>query len=238
MTAQRTVFASASPEMRLKLADAAESGVLLETSCPCGSVASLGLLPMAEPVRSTEAEPCAVALPSFEELVQRYQRQVLAIAYRILGNWQDAEDLAQEALLKAYLRLGDLSNPSALGPWLRRLTVNACLDALARRQRRPATVSLTAPDDQEAPTSERALSVASAEDDAVRAEEWHDLRRTLSGLEPGAREALVLREIYGYSYAEIAEKLDLGLSAVKMRVHRARHAVQRAMSERQALAGV
>lgn len=236
MTAHRISFAPGSPEMHLQLVDPAESGVMLEASCPCGAVASLGLLPIAEPARPAEPEPSA-ALPSFEELVQRYQRQVLAIAYRILGNWQDAEDLAQEALLKAYLRLGDLSNPSALGPWLRRLTVNACLDALARRQRRPATVSLTAPDDQEAPAPERALSVASAEDDAVRAEEWQDLRRTLSGLEPGAREALVLREIYGYSYAEIAEKLDLGLSAVKMRVHRARHAVQRAMSERQAVVG-
>lgn len=235
MTAHRTVFAAASPELRVPSAESAEAGIALDVSCPCGTVASLGLLPLAEPTRA-DPEPCAASLPSFEELVERHQRQLLAIAYRILGNWQDAEDLAQEALLKAYLRLGDLANPSALGPWLRRLTVNACLDALARRQRRPNTVSLTAPDDQEAPAPERALSVASAEDDAVRAEEWHDLRRTLSGLEPGAREALVLREIYGYSYAEIAEKLDLGLSAVKMRVHRARHAVQRAMSERQAVA--
>jgi len=170
-------------------------------------------------------------LPCFDDLVQRYQRQLLAIAYRILGNWQDAEDLAQEALLKAYLRLGDLVNPAALGPWLRRLTVNACLDALARRQRRPATVPLAAPDDPEAAFPARVLAVASAEEAAVRAEEWRDLRATLLRLEPGAREALLLRELYGYSYAEIADMLDLGLSAAKMRVHRARHAVQRALSE-------
>jgi len=190
-------------------------------------------LPPAEPAEVASTE----ALPSFDLLVQRYQRQLLGIAYRILGNWQDAEDLAQEALLKAYLRLGDLSNPAALGPWLRRLTVNACLDALAHRQRRPATVSLTPPDDQEAPAPERALAVASAEDDAVRAEEWRDLQSTLLRLDPCAREALVLREVYGYSYAEIAAMLDLGLSAVKMRVHRARHAVQRAMHEQLACAG-
>lgn len=195
-----------------------------------------------EAVRALVADPCHLSaetaeplvLPSFEELVERYQGQVLGIAYRILGNWQDAEDLAQEALLKAYLRLGDLANPAALGPWLRRLTVNACLDALTRRQRRPATVSLTAPDDQDAPTAERALAVGSAEEDAVRAEEWRDLRATLARLEPGARHALVLRDIYGYSYAEIATILDLGLSAVKMRVHRARSAVQRAMGDRHA----
>ncbi len=175
--------------------------------------------------------PEAVLLPEFDELVQRYQRQVLVTAYRILGNWQDAEDLAQEALLKAYLRLGDLVNPASLGAWLRRLTVNACLDALARQQRRPATVSLTPSDDREALAPEHLLAAASAEEAAVRAEEWRDLRTTLLRLDPGAREALVLREIYGYSYAEIAGMLDLGLSAVKMRVHRARHAVQRAMTE-------
>ncbi len=180
-----------------------------------------------------EPQPAA-ALPSFEALVERYQGQLLGIAYRILGNWQDAEDLAQEALLKAYLRLGDLSNPAALGPWLRRLTINASLDALTRRQRRPSTVSLTAPDDQDAPSADRALAVGSAEEAAVRAEEWRDLRAMLARLDPGARDALVLRDIYGYSYAEIAAMLDLGLSAVKMRVHRARSAVQRALSERPA----
>jgi RNA polymerase sigma-70 factor (ECF subfamily) len=188
----------------------------------------------AEPYYLTAELPEPSALPSFEDLVERYQGQVLGIAYRILGNWQDAEDLAQEALLKAYLRLGDLANPAALGPWLRRLTVNACLDALTRRQRRPTTVSLTAPDDQDTPTTERALAVGSAEEDAVRAEEWRDLRATLARLEPGARNALVLRDIYGYSYAEIATMLDIGLSAVKMRVHRARSAVQRALGERRA----
>jgi RNA polymerase sigma-70 factor (ECF subfamily) len=100
----------------------------------------------------------------------------------------------------------------------------------------PATVSLTAPDDQDTPGAERALAVGSAEEDAVRAEEWHDLRASLARLEPGARDALVLRDIYGFSYAEIAAILDLGLSAVKMRVHRARGALQRALVEGQAAA--
>lgn len=188
-------------------------------------------------VHPPDPEPAAAALPPFEALVERHRGQLLGIAYRILGNWQDAEDLAQEALLKAYLRLDGLTNPAALGPWLRRLTINACLDALTRRRRRPATVSLSASDDQETPAAERALAVGSAEEAVVRAEEWRDLRATLARLDPGARDALVLRDFYGYSYAEIAARLDLGLSAVKMRVHRARNAVQRAMSERLAAHG-
>ncbi|MGQ9925465.1 MAG: RNA polymerase sigma factor [Chloroflexaceae bacterium] len=188
---------------------------------PPEAQASEGLSPTLDPA----------LLPDFNELVQQYQRQMLLTAYRILGNWQDAKDLAQEALLKAYLRLGDLVNPASFGAWLRRLTVNACFDALARQQRRPATVSLTASEDHEAPVPEYLPAVDSAEEAAVRAEEWRDLRATLLRLESGARDALVLRDLYGYSYAEIAGMLDLGLSAVKMRVHRARHAVQRAMKE-------
>ncbi|MCX7790512.1 MAG: RNA polymerase sigma factor [Chloroflexaceae bacterium] len=204
-----------------------------ENDCPDTPVA-VGVAQASPEAQASEGASLTLdpALPpDFDDLVQRYQRQVLVTAYRILGNWQDAEDLAQEALLKAYLRLGDLVNPASLGAWLRRLTVNVCLDALARQQRRPATISLTASEDHEASVPERLLAVASAEEAAVRAEEWRDLRATLLRLEPGAREALVLREIYGYSYAEIAGMLDLGLSAVKMRVHRARHAVQRAMNE-------
>lgn len=170
-------------------------------------------------------------MPAFDELVQRYQRRMQVIAYRMLGNWQDAEDLAQEALLKAYLNLGGLKNPASLGAWLRRLTVNACLDALAHQQQRTSAISLTAADDHETPLADRILTVASAEDAAVHAEERRDLYVSLMHLKPGAREALVLREIYGYSYTEIAAMLDLGLSAVKMRVHRARHAMQRALSE-------
>jgi len=204
-----------------------------ETDCPDTPVA-MGAVQASPEAQASEGVSLTLdpaLLPDFDELVQRYQRQVLLTAYHILGNWQDAEDLAQEALLKAYLRLGDLVNPASLGAWLRRLTVNACLDALARQQRRPATVSLTPSEDHETPVPERLLAVDSAEEAAVRAEEWRDLRATLLRLEPGARDALVLREIYGYSYAEIAGMLDLGLSAVKMRVHRARHAVQRAMNE-------
>jgi RNA polymerase sigma-70 factor (ECF subfamily) len=207
-------------------------------SRPVEAVYSFVAEPLVErcPVCPEEAQALA-ALPSFEVLVERYQGQLLGIAYRILGNWQDAEDLAQEALLKAYLRLGDLANPAALGPWLRRLTVNASLDALTRRQRRPSTVPLTAPDDQESPAAERALAVGSAEEAAVRAEDWREMQATLARLDPGARDALVLRDIYGYSYAEIATILDLGLSAVKMRVHRARTAVQRAIGENMAACG-
>lgn len=184
-----------------------------------------------EPRSSMSGEPLQPALPPFDVLVERHQGQLLGIAYRILGNWQDAEDLAQEALIKAYLRLGDLSHPAALGPWLRRLTINACLDALTRRKRRPATISLTVGDDQELSAVELALAVGSAEEAAVLAEDYRDLRATLARLDPGAREVLVLREVYGYSYAEIAAMLKLGVSAVKMRVHRARNTIQRSMGE-------
>lgn len=166
------------------------------------------------------------APPPFEEIVARYQSQVHAIAYHVLRDWQDAEDVTQDVLLKVYLRLGDLANPGAIRSWLRRITVNACLDLLSYRRRRPATISLTGGEGGDEPAFAESLRAGSAEDAALRSEEWGVFRDCLGRLDPPAYDALLLRALHGYSYAEIAELRNLSLSAAKMRVHRARLAVQ------------
>lgn len=167
--------------------------------------------------------------PSFEEVVARHQGHVHAIAYGVLRDWQDAEDITQDVLLKVYLRLGELANPGALRAWLRRITLNACLDLLSYRRKRPATVSLTGDDSHEEVAFASALWAGSAEEAALRSEEWGACRAALDRLEPGAYDALLLRALHGYSYAEIAELRNLSLSAAKMRVHRARQAMQQTL---------
>jgi RNA polymerase sigma-70 factor (ECF subfamily) len=169
------------------------------------------------------------APPSFEDVVARYQGQVHAIAYGVLRDWQDAEDVTQDVLLKVYLRLGDLANPAAIRSWLRRITMNACLDLISYRRRRPAMVSLTGDGSAEEPAYAESLRAGSAEDAALRSEEWGAFRDALARLEPCAYDALLLRALHGYSYAEIAELRNLSLSAAKMRVHRARQAMQQTM---------
>lgn len=173
------------------------------------------------------SEPACDGPPLFEDVVACYQGQVHAIAYHVLRDWQDAEDITQDVLLKVYLRLGDLANPGAIRSWLRRITLNACLDLLSYRRRRPTTVSLTGADvGDELPYAE-ALRAGSAEDAVLRSEEWCSFRSALGKLDPCACDALLLRAVHGYSYAEIAELRNLSLSAAKMRVHRARQAMQK-----------
>lgn len=174
-------------------------------------------------------EPGSAPPLAFDDVVERYQGHVHAIAYSVLRDWQDAEDITQDVLLKVYLRLGELSNPAAIRSWLRRITMNACLDLLSYRRRRPATVSLTGDDSNEEQSCLEALRAGSAEEAALRSEEWGAFHAALGRLEPNACDALLLRALYGYSYAEIAELRNLSLSAAKMRVHRARQAVQQTL---------
>lgn len=165
----------------------------------------------------------------FEDLAVQYRSHIHAVAFSVLHDWQEAEDMTQEVLLKVFQRLGDLSHPQAVWSWLRRITVNACLDLMSYRRRRPMLVSLTSPDHADEPAYSEALRCSSAEEIALGAEEWRAFQAALGRLEPGACDALLLRDLHGYSYAEIAELRNVSLSAAKMRVHRARRAVQRSL---------
>src|SRR5918997_6740872 len=90
---------------------------------------------------------CQQTLPedtrAFEALVAQLKGRVYATAYRLLGNPHDAEDQAQEVFIKVYRGIKDLSDPATVVPWIYRITVNTCFDALDRRQRAPTTTSTT-----------------------------------------------------------------------------------------------
>lgn len=179
---------------------------------------------------------CQRTLPddtrAFELLVSQYKDRVYATAYRLMGNPQDAEDQAQEAFLKIYRGIRSLDEPATLTSWIYRITTNTCFDALNKRKRRPQTTPLTPPDEEgdEEPryADTRALS---PEEAAMRAESRACLERTLSQLDEIGRTVLVLRDIEDRPYQEIAEILKLGLSAVKMRIHRARLAFQQTLDK-------
>ena len=179
---------------------------------------------------------CQHTLPddtrAFELLVSQYKDRVYATAYRLMGNPQDAEDQAQESFLKIYRGIRSLDEPATLTSWVYRITTNTCFDALNKRKRRPQTTPLAPPDDEgnEEPryADTRTLS---PEEAAVLAEARACLERTLSQLDEIGRTVLVLRDIEDRPYQEIAEILKLGLSAVKMRIHRARLAFQQTLDK-------
>jgi RNA polymerase sigma-70 factor (ECF subfamily) len=160
---------------------------------------------------------------AFEELVRRYDRNVFRIAQHITQNREDAEDVVQDAFLKAYRNLEGFQGQSKFYTWLVRIAVNEALMKL--RKRRPErTVSL----DEDIKTEDDSLPREVAdwspnpEQQYSQAELRDILNRTIQGLPSGFRTVFVLRDVEGLSTEETAEALDLSVPAVKSRLLRAR----------------
>lgn len=165
---------------------------------------------------------------AFEELIAPYMQKVYSLALRLSRNPEDASDLAQEALLRAFVSLREFRGECAFSTWLYRITFNVCRDEARRRRRHPA-VSLDEPLALEdgpgtprqfiSPVGDPAEEVESRE---IRAAIWEGIR----SLSPEFRAVLVLRDIEGLPYEEIAQVLDISLGTVKSRLNRARNALK------------
>jgi RNA polymerase sigma-70 factor (ECF subfamily) len=160
---------------------------------------------------------------AFEELVRRYDRNVFRIAQHITQNREDAEDVVQDAFLKAYGNLAQFQGQSKFYTWLVRIVVNEALMKL-RRRRPERMVSL----DEEVKTEEDSVPREVADwspnpEQLYTQSELRDiLSRTIQGLPPSFRTVFVLRDVEGLSTEETAEALDLSIPAVKSRLLRAR----------------
>lgn len=172
---------------------------------------------------------CQRTLPDdtsgFETIVSQYKNKVYAIAYRLMGNREEAEDQSQEVFLKVYRSIKRLSEPATFESWLRRITVNTCLDAIDKRKRRPFIEIYI--DDAKAKGGFDVSSKSNASDSLENKEIMTCLKKALAELDDKGRSAIVLRDVEEMSYEEIADSLEVGLSAVKMRIHRARLALQK-----------
>ena len=160
---------------------------------------------------------------AFEELVKRYDRNVFRIAQHITQNREDAEDVVQDAFLKAYGNLNQLQGQSKFYNWLVRIAVNEALMKL-RRRRPERMISL----DEEVKTEEDSVPREVAdwspnpEQQYSQAELREILTKTIQGLPPGFRTVFVLRDVEGLSTEETADALELSVPAVKSRLLRAR----------------
>src|ERR1700726_4633309 len=160
---------------------------------------------------------------AFEELVRRYDRNVFRIAQHITQNREDAEDVVQEAFLKAYGNLAQFQEQSKFYTWLVRIAVNEALMKL-RRRRTERTVSL----DEDIKTEDDSLPREIAdwspnpEQQYTQSELREILSKTIQGLPPGFRTVFVLRDVEGLSTEETAAALELRVPAVKSRLLRAR----------------
>src|SRR5580698_7032483 len=160
---------------------------------------------------------------AFEELVRRYDRNVFRIAQHITQNREDAEDVVQDAFLKAYGNLAQFQEQSKFYTWLVRIAVNEALMRL-RRRRPERMVSL----DEDVKTEDDSLprEVADWSPNPEQMYNQSELReiltRTIQGLPPGFRTVFMLRDVEGLSTEETAAALELSVPAVKSRLLRAR----------------
>lgn len=149
----------------------------------------------------------------YRELMLRYQLLVFRLAFRVLGSREDAEDATQETFLRAYGRLETCRDRGKFWPWLRRITLNLCLD------RMPKTPQCEYLDDMPDAVDTRADPV---EDEILKHAEFEDIRKAVAGLPVAYRVVVALRYQEELSHKEIAEALGETLPAVQVRLHRAR----------------
>lgn len=157
-------------------------------------------------------------LRSFDTLVLRHRARVVANCRYLTRQPESAEDLAQDVFVRAYFALPRFRGGSTFRTWLQRIKINRCLDHL-KSQRGRTFVDVTAP---EVTASSHLAVPAAAEQELIRVEARNRLAAAVDALPDGLRIPLTLRDLDGLAYEEIAETLGLSLSAVKMRILRAR----------------
>lgn len=153
--------------------------------------------------------PCEVS-DSFDRIVQERETRVLRTAFRVLGNWADAEDVAQEVFLRLHRHGLSFANDAAFGSWLYRVTVNLCLDRARVRSARPSVEIF-----------ELESADQSAEISLIREQEKTQLMAALATLPPRERAAVVLREIEGLSTRDVAAVMGSAEATVRSQVAKA-----------------
>ena len=172
----------------------------------------------------------ASAVPTWDEIVERHSVRVYRLAYRLTGNKHDAEDLTQEVFVRVFRSLSSYT-PGTFEGWLHRITTNLFLDG-ARRKAKIRFDALAEDADQRLPG--RVLSPDLALMDMHFDD---DVESALAALPPDFRAAVVLCDIEGLSYDEIADVLGLKLGTVRSRIHRGRAMLRKALAHRAPTAG-
>ncbi len=177
----------------------------------------------AQPERNAQAEQWN--LPTWEDIVRTHSARVYRLAYRLTGNPHDAEDLTQEVFVRVFRSLSSYT-PGTFEGWLHRITTNLFLD-LARRRQRIRFEGLA---------DEMAQRLAGSEPTPAQAfDDSHlddDVQAALKALPPEYRAAVVLCDIEGFSYEEIAATLGVKLGTVRSRIHRGRAQLRSALEHR------
>ena len=162
-------------------------------------------------------------MDAFEQLIQGYERLIYNITYRMLGNPDDAKDASQEVLIKIYKNLGKCANMKAFKSWIYTVANNTCIDEIRKRKNKAAD-SLDALFQIEDGEMEKQLPAndPTPEELLLQKEKREILQLAINRLSPEHKALIVLRDIKGLSYGELADATSTSLGTVKSRLSRAR----------------
>ncbi len=157
---------------------------------------------------------------AFDQIMIRHQRKVVSLAWRVLGNEEDARDAAQETFLRVYKYLCKYDEQQDFAGWLYRITINVCRDMARKRSRNPLLTSFES--EREAGNLDTLKSDADAEAAAIHSQEQAIIARALASLSAKEREAIVLRDLEGLSTEEVARVLGSSQTTVRSQISSAR----------------
>lgn len=165
---------------------------------------------------------------AFAELMRRHQPHIDRLLYHLAPDWQDRSDLAQEVWIRIYRYVKRLKEPEKFRSWAGRIATNLFYDELRRRRRGAVPLSLDAPIQTHDGELDWELAAPSPgpDENLVTCEFYDQLRRAITELPETFRTTIVLREIEGMAYEEIAETLGISVGTVKSRIARARRRLQ------------
>jgi len=169
---------------------------------------------------------------AFDLLVLKYQHKVVKLVTRYLRDPSDAEDVAQEAFIKAYRALPQFRGDSAFYTWLYRIAINTAKNAIVSRDRSPIDFDLDMQNIEESNSMQLRLADPETPESLLQTEEIRvTVNEAIEALPEDLRTAIVLRELEGLSYEDIAQAMDCPVGTVRSRIFRAREAIDRRLSE-------
>lgn len=173
--------------------------------------------------RASGGDPSA-----FNRLMEAHERRMYAVALRMCSNREDAQDCLQEAMLRIYRSISGFKGQSSFATWVYRITMNTCLDELRRKKNKQNTSLDSLLDTGWSPRDES----ASPEKRAIQSETRRVLHEEIQALPEDMRSAIVLRDLQGLSYEEIAQVLDINVGTIKSRISRGREKLREKLKQK------
>jgi len=168
---------------------------------------------------------------AFDLLIHKYQHRIVSLISRYVSDPSEALDVAQEAFIKAYRAIGKFRGDSAFYTWLYRIAINTAKNWLVARNRRPPASDIDAAEAEQYDMDSRLKERSTPENELLREEIEKTVYDTISSLPDDLRTAIILREMEGMSYEEIATTMECPIGTVRSRIFRAREAIDEKLKE-------